>query len=500
MKKTLGRLPFLAIAAILCVVHANGYAQPPDTLWTRWFGGSGEEYGFDVEECVDGFIVVGQTASFGSGVDDAYVIRLDLDGDTVWTRAIGGDGREQAHSIIQVADGYVFSGYSSTNAQGIADMYLVKFNADGDTIWTKQHDAYGSTDQGYCISQTSDHGFIVAGFATQFGFGDQVYLVKTDTSGNLVWDTTYGGTHQDYARAVKQTADGGYIVAGYSYSFGGGDADVWLVKTNSSGDTLWTRTYGSPNGDEHAFDILIAPDSGYILVGTTESFGAGPYDVYVIRTDADGDTLWARWFGGASSDRGQAAYQTNDGNIVIVGDTYSYGAGESDVYLLKIDMDGNMIWYTTYGDIWNDFGYSVMQTPDDEYIIVGRTRSYGAGQSDVYVIRTGPDHGISEDESSHVISLNLQVNPNPFRHSTNIRYQIPNEVDSKQYAVGSIQIYDIAGSLVRDFSLPTTYSIPPTVISWDGRDDQNKQLSSGVYFLSLTTRDYKDTKKLILLR
>ncbi len=500
MKIHLRKLSIFTIIIVFCTINTFGFSQPPDTLWTRWFGGSGEDYGFDVEECVDGFIVVGQTASFGSGIDDAYVIRLDLDGDTVWTRTIGGSGREQAFSVIQVTDGFVFSGYTSTNAQGIADAYLVKFNVDGETLWTRQYDGHTSTDQGYCVKQTSDNGFIISGFSTEFGYGDQVYLMKTDADGNLVWDTTYGGTNQDYGRAVQQTADGGYIIAGYSYSFGGGDADVWLLRTNSSGDTLWTRTYGSPNGDEHAFDILIAPDSGYVMVGTTESFGSGPYDVYVIRTEADGDTLWARWFGGSSSDNGQRAYFTNDGNIVIVGYTYSYGAGENDVYLLKIDMDGNLLWSTTFGGIWSDYGYAVKQTADDEYIIGGRTRSFGAGQSDFYVIRTGADHGISEGTSLHVLSLNVQVNPNPFRHKADIRYQIPKEVDSRQYAVGSIRIYDIAGQLVKNFSVPTAYSQVPSVISWDGCDDAGRKLPSGVYFLKFQTGDYSATEKILLIR
>ncbi len=493
MKITIRKLYVFLIMTILCIAHTVGYAQPPDTLWTKWFGGSGEDYGYDVEECVDGFIVVGQTASFGTGVDDAYVIRLDPDGDTVWTRAYGGDGREQAYSLVQVADGYVFSGYTSTNAQGIADMYLVKFNEDGDTIWTKQYDAHGSTDQGYCISQSSDEGFIIAGFATEYGYGDQVYLVKTDANGDLMWDTTYGGTHQDYARAVQQTPDGGYIIAGYSYSFGGGDADIWLLRTDSSGDTLWTRTYGSPNGDEHAFDILLAPDSGYIIVGTTESFGSGPYDVYVLRTEADGDTLWARWFGGTSADNGQAAYQTNDGNIVIVGSTYSYGFGESDVYLLKIDMDGDLLWYTTFGGVYHDFGNTVRQTSDDEYIIAGRTRSFGAGQSDVYVIRTGPDHGISEGQASGLISFSMQVCPNPFSKLTDISFSIENGAKSVE-----VKIYDVAGRLVKQWNHPTIQL--SNHITWDGCDDQKKKLPSGIYLLSLKTGDHNETKKLILVR
>jgi hypothetical protein len=473
------------------IVHAS--AQPPDILWTTTFGGTVEDHGYAVCSTGDGYLAVGWGASFGAGGDDIYLVRLNEDGDTLWTKTYGGLLNDRAFSIRPTSDNhYIIAGFTSSQGTGGADVWLLKVDENGDTAWTSW---FGNLtwDAAYCAQETADSGFIVTGMSTIFGLGDQLFLVKTDAHGDSVWAKTYGGTNQDYGRWVEQTADGGYIVAGYTYSYGPGGSTAWLLKTNAAGDTLWTQLYGG-NLDDHAFSVLPLADGTYILVGSTQSYGAGLDDVYVVRVGASGDTLWMNWYGGESADHGQSAVIAHDSTIVIAGYTWSYGLGYTDVYLLKIDLDGDTLWTKTIGGSSYDYAYSIDNTPDTGYIIVGRTRSFGAGQSDAYIIKTGADLGVTEHEElgSH---SNLRIVPNPFSKLINISF----EVDSRQYAVGSIEIYDICGRLVKSFN-PLPYAPSYVQITWDGCDESEKALPSGVYFLRVTAGEHAETKKLLLIR
>jgi hypothetical protein len=262
---------------------------------------------------------------------------------------------------------------------------------------------YGGSgdDIGSSVQQTTDGDYIVAGSTYSFGTGSSdVYLIKTDPSGDTLWTRTYGGSDIDYGYSVLQTTDGDYIVAGETQSFGAGPGDVYLIKTDPSGDTLWTRTYGG-NGHDWGQSVQQTTDGGYIVSGQTNSFGPGQADVYLIKTDAVGDTLWTRTYGGSGRDYGSSVQQTTDGGYIVAGGTYSFGTGGKDVYLIKTDPSGDTLWTRTYGGSGDDIGSSVQQTTDGGYIVAGRTDSFGAGGYDVYLIKTDPDGlvGTYEDDS-----------------------------------------------------------------------------------------------------
>ena len=244
---------------------------------------------------------------------------------------------------------------------------------------------------GYSVQQTTDGGFIIAGSTRSFGVGtpdgDNVYLIKTNASGDTLWTRNYGGTGIDWGNAVRQTTDGGYIIAGYTESFGAGIGDVCLIRTNAAGDTLWTRTYGGIY-DDWGYSVQQTTDGGYIITGGTASFGAGDEDVYLIKTNALGDTLWTRTYGGTDIERGYSVQQTTDGGYIFAGLTYSFGAGGADVYVIATDAQGDTLWTRTYGGTGDDEGYSVQQTTDGGYIITGWTASFGAGGNNVYLIKT----------------------------------------------------------------------------------------------------------------
>jgi hypothetical protein len=203
---------------------------------------------------------------------------------------------------------------------------------------------YGGTDddRAYSVQQTSDGGYILAGFTASFGAGGyDIFLIKTDANGNIQWAKTFGGTYSDRATSVQQTSDGGYIVAGGTWSFGAGSNDIFLIKTDAKGNIQWAKTYGG-TADDLASSVQQTSDGGYIVVGYTYSFGAGGYDIFLIKTDAKGNIQWAKTYGGATDDGASSVQQTSDGGYIVAGWTYSFSAGDDDIFLIKMNARGNV--------------------------------------------------------------------------------------------------------------------------------------------------------------
>jgi len=303
-------------------------------------------------------------------------------------KAIGGEKFDVGVSLIQTSDGgYAIAGITTSFGAGRGDAYVVKLDANGNLQWTKTIGGE-SDDWGRSLIQTSDGGYVIAGNTNSFGTGDEaIYVVKLDVNGNLQWTKTIGGKKGEEGASLIQTSDGGYAIAGSTASFGAGQLDVYVVKLDANGNLQWTKTIGGP-ASEAGSSLIQTSDGGYAIAGLTESFGAGNGDVYVVKLDANGNLQWTKTIGGPASDVGNSLIQTSDGGYAIAGATNSFGAGRYDVYVVKLDANGNLQWTKTIGGENDDRGFSLIQTSDGGYTIAGSTQSFGAGKKeDVYVIK-----------------------------------------------------------------------------------------------------------------
>ena len=375
-------LPLLLLTSTLGISQAT---------FQKYYGGAQEEYGYSFQETSDGgFIVCGRTFSFGTGGWEGYILRLDQAGDTLWTRTYGNVQYDEVQDIDTTSDGgYILTGHTWTN-DWAGDVYLIKLDAAGNVVWDQTYGgAVGLSDKGYSVRQTSDGGYVVCGSTETYGQGgDDVYVIKTNSSGGLLWTRTIGTSGTlEVGREIQQTSDGGYIVTGYTDGAGTSFYDVFLIKLNGTGTVLWNYRYGGSSYD-FAYTVDETTDGGFILGATTNSFGAGNWDAYLIKTDAMGTLQWSKTYGLGNEDRAQAARQTSDGGYIICGRSNSVGSGGYDATLHKTDASGNLTWSKTFGGTSEDQAWFVREHSSGGYVICGYSYSYGAGSRDLVMIKT----------------------------------------------------------------------------------------------------------------
>ena len=406
--------------------------------WEKTFGGTDYDDGRSVQQTNDGgYIICGWTHSYGNGDGDVYLIKTNENGIYQWSQTFGGSSGDGGRIVQQTNDGgYIICGDTESFGNGDRDIYIIKTDEYGDSLWTKKFGGINK-EEGYHIQQTTDGGYIFCGRTESFGnviiSKPDIYIVKIDENGIEEWYKTFGGVGWEVGYSIQQTNDGGYIICGDTES--NGNVDVYVIKTDEYGDSLWTQTYGSSGVNwEVGNTIHQTIDGGYFISGQSGSSTNGVIDrdILLIKTDGNGNELWYKTFGEINMiDVGNFGQQTSDGGYIVTG--YKEDSNQDqDVYILKTDEYGDSLWTKKFGGLENDKSFSIQQTTDNGYIICGYTESFGNLYPDIYVIKTDSQGNITS-------TFNIPISSN--KKSQKVVDMLGRDVNPQQNTP-FIEIYD----------------------------------------------------------
>jgi len=375
--RTCSAVPVILLAAGCCLCALAGSAGAgcaPDSIWMKTYG-AGDETLRAVHNTPDGGLIMGGTTStYGAGDSDLWLVKTNADGETLWTRTYGSGDREFLYDLQVVpAGGYVMCGRWETGfAEDSTVSWVVRTDEAGDTLWTWRHSDLVGLEWAAAVEPLSDGRFAVAANVDAgSGTTDAVlYLLTSD--GALADSNRFGGASHDIVMAVSATPDGGFAVAGWTASYGAGSFDAYLVKTDASCDLVWEKWYGGASSDQ-ARNFMVTPDGGFVLAGSTSSYGAGSSDCYIVRIDSAGDTLWTRTAGGLYADIGMCLAEATDGTIVVAGETDSFGEGTGSFYIVALDSAGTVHCTGDYGTTGRDVAIAIVETPDQGFVLAGST-------------------------------------------------------------------------------------------------------------------------------
>ena len=458
------------------------------------YGGRYPDEGRYVIQTDDGgYIIAGYTyetpsSSYGAGIK---IIKTNSVGQKVWTRQYGGPANDWANCIIPTSDGgYIIAGGTELPGEETVDACLIKIDAEGYLVWRKSYGGYYD-DAASSVVQTSDGGYAIAGWTNSFGAGyDDVYVVKTDADGDTLWTRTFGDMFYDKGYTVKQTSDGNLIIVGGTGYFGYWYVDVYLIKINMEGDSLWTRSIGS-NLSDAGRSLVETPDGGFMIAGWTMGYSAGAHDVYLVKTDSTGEFEYSKIYGGEHSDVARFISSTSDGGFLVTGYTNSFDSENQDIYVLKTDSQGDTIWTKVFGGSEDDYGWAGIESDDGGYAVTGWTMSYDADFVDAVLFKLDNDQTAIDENNTIIIpekTALYQNYPNPFNPATNITFTISEKQKVK------LKVYDLLG---REVAGIVDEVIPAGThnMLFDA-----SQLSSGVYIYRLQADDFEETKRMVLLK
>lgn len=492
------------------------HAQTPDIVWKKCFGGSNIDIAYAADLTTDGgFVITGGVLSNDGDVTgnhgsiDCWILKSDASANLQWQKALGGTGEETAYSIQQTADGgFIAAGYTySIDADvsgnhGGSDYWILKLNAAGDLEWQKCMGG-SADDVAASIQQTSDGGFIVAGYSSSndwdvtgnHGLSDY-WIVKLDGTGNIAWQKTLGGVNDDQAAFIQEISEGGFIVAGWSGVIG--TADYWIINLNADGNIVWEKSFGG-TGNEQATSVMQTNDGGFIVTGHSYSSDSditnhGGADYWVLKLDTEGNLVWQKSFGGSDEDVANAIQQTSDGGFIVAGKSESDNGDVSPLYdkhdfwIVKLSAAGSLLWQKSLGGYKDDVAFSIHQTSDNGFVVAGWSISTDGdiigsepnGSRDFWVVK------LSSDIQSGIYSLtntSISVYPNPVQNELIINLTIP--VHKVR-----MQVCDLQG---RTISIPNNFPNSSTAQNNTVKIN-TAELSNGFYTLRITDEKTGESK------
>ena len=391
---------FVFLAFCLVSTFCVPFVGASSELWNRVHG-SGISYSL-ASTSDGGFVLAGFTVSLENMDSNMILIKTNSNGELEWNQTIGGTGPETANCVIETFDGgFAVGGDTFSFGAGGSDFFLVKTDNMGNVEWNQTFGGQGG-ESVQSLIQVADGGYVLTGGITSNSDSMDVWLVKTDSAGNMIWNKRFGGAETELTYSLTATTDGGYALCGITGSVVEGASDFLLIKTDADGNQEWIQTYDGQNADS-AFALVEASDGGFVLVGSTNFSLESNSDVLLIKTDSSGNLQWKKTYGGKGGDSVHSLVETGD-SYTLGGFTESTGAGKNDFWLIKTDFQGNELWNYTYGRLEDDYCQSLVQTPDGGYVLAGYSRSFGGISAKVWLLKTD-EMGIPEFASWTVLPL-----------------------------------------------------------------------------------------------
>ena len=484
------------IACLLLLLAGSAAAQL-ETEWIRTYGGaSNDGFRSAIPAGDGGFVAVGYTYSYGPGDVNIFAVRTDAAGDTLWMRAFGGDGRDYAYGVCRALDGsYVIAGYTTSFGSGAEDVYVLKVDVSGNTLWSR---TYGGAmpDEGRAVCAAPDGGVVVSGLTESYGSGrSDCYVLKIDAAGDTVWTRVTGGAEGDWAQGICLLGDGTYGVSGTTGS-NSDNRDIYCLKFSDDGTMVWDGYYGDvgPINPDWGMGVCAVADTEMVLTGYRALEGRDPGELCLLRTDLDGAQLGYRKWADDFYEYGCDICRTPDLAYLMCGASKDDSTMLNDLLLVK-KVDGlGWVWADTLGGPGSDWGSSIMQSDPGVYIISGHTSSSGAGGFDGWLLHMRePSAGVRGEDDLRQGALMPVPIPNPFSGATAIRCNLPRP------ATLTLAVYDVTGRRVALLA-EGPHQAGTLSLAWDGRDDNGRKLSPGVYVASLVAGEASTSRKLVLLK
>jgi len=441
--------------------------------------------GADVLPTSDGgYLIAGSTEDNILNDLDVKILKTGALGDTLWSKKYGGSRPEYATCMLATNDNnYFIVGGSQSFGGGDMDIYLLKINPAGDTLWTKTYGGNGNED-GNEITATADGNYVIVGGSNSVNFSNNdIQLTKIDPAGNVLWMKYYGGPDYESARSVKLCQDGGFIISGKTASTYSSVATLFVVKTNINGDTLWTKKYGGPNSYEGK--SILANNDGTYTIALDDSSGSRDSDVRIMNLNSTGAVIWNHVYGGLKKDITKMIQPTTDGGYIVACISRSFGWISPDFWILKLNALGDTTWTRHYGGPGHEHCYAVRQTSDGGYIAVGHTKSY-TPNTEIMLIKLDTAGHINTPTKTEEFVVNnfMKIFPNPSSDG------IINIDLGKEAMAFTLKIRNEMGQDIFSETI-------------DPNSNKNKKIdltekASGVYFVTLQSGKYITTKKIVI--
>ncbi|MEZ5357731.1 MAG: FlgD immunoglobulin-like domain containing protein [Candidatus Zixiibacteriota bacterium] len=474
----------LILGLLVCLIPTLASAEAPDIEWQAMYGSSGHDWAHCVIEVESGgFVIAGQYfhMPYGTGDDDFYVVRVDASGHIMWDSTYGGENSDVAGCVVNAADGgFMVCGWENSFFPDGTNIWVVKTDAGGRREWETVYGGIDTATSARSMCKTLDGNYMIAG--NDIGGW---YFVKIDSDGHILNEVRIDRSLDFHE--ITPTSDGGAIAIG-------GGTVMFLAKLDVDGDTLWTRSYGSGYGSS----VIQLPDGGYAATGH-KSVTLLDDEFWLLRLDENGNKLWDRHYGNQFPDKAYSLRRTFDGGFVMAGLMYpANGTENAQVWVVRTDAIGDTIWTKAFGGTGTDFAFCIQQTSDSGYIVAGKSTSTANDDNDMYVVKLEKDPAMitaADDENQGTLpqfALN-QNHPNPFNPETEITFSLTKKSNIR------LVVYNLLGEEVATL-VDAELGAGEHRVVWDGMTKAGRRAATGVYCYRIEANGIAESKKMLLLK